>query len=117
MDEVVPTSALSPAQSPTQSPDEMQLAIGFAIREELARSGDLDGAVAKARDLVRDAEAKGISISEAAQQQRQRPPQPWLALADYNPNPYPNPRHNPSHNPSLAPAITLHVILFLTLEP
>ena len=27
MDEVVPTSALSPAQSPTQSPDEMQLAI------------------------------------------------------------------------------------------
>ena len=106
MDEVVPTSALSSAKSPAQSPDEMQLAIGFAIREELARSGDLDGAVAKARDLVRDAEAKGISISEAAQQQRQRPPQPWLALADYNPYPYPS----PYPSPSLAPAITLHVL-------
>ena len=45
MDEVVPTTA------PLQSADEMQLAIGFAIREELAKSGDLDGAVAKARDL------------------------------------------------------------------
>ena len=49
MDEVVPIAALSSAQSPAQSADEMQLAIGFAIREELAKSGDLDGAVAKAR--------------------------------------------------------------------
>ena len=90
MDEVVPTTA------PLQSADEMQLAIGFAIREELAKSGDLDGAVAKARGLVRDAEAKGISISEAVQQQRQRPPQPWLALADYNPTPDASPSPSPS---------------------
>ena len=49
VDKVVPTTSLISAQSPAQSADAMQQAIGFAIREEMARSGDLHGAVAKVR--------------------------------------------------------------------
>ena len=83
-DEVTPTCASASASASASAfpSDEMQQAIGFAIREELAKSGDLDEAVAKARGLVQEAERKGISVSEAARQQLHRPPQPWLALAD-----------------------------------
>ena len=34
---------------------ELRLAVGYAIREEFAKSGNLDQAIAKTRDLIRDA--------------------------------------------------------------
>ena len=49
MDKVVPTASLISAQPPARPADAMQQAIGFAIREEMARSGDLHGAVSKVR--------------------------------------------------------------------